>query len=306
MGKPILGLDRASVDGNKVRNYPVARAAGFSFAFVRGSYERWADPSFAADVDEIRAAGMVAGAYAFPLPGAGHPTAREQMRVFGRANPIRRGDMPPVLDVEFPRGIASTGLSRPELLRWVLEAADELQEIFGVAPMIYTSRRVWDGEDQDALDADGRVVAAAGVGLGSVAALALAHCPLWLAQYHVGYRQPAKLDASPPWPPTPAAWGEGNHWVHQEQGDATGVPGFSSTIDLNRFRPMYLGETGPRVRWIQQRLGLVEGAPGVCDSVTCDAIAEYQAAVGLEADRVIGPRTFARLAWEHPAPPLIA
>lgn len=304
-----VGFDHASVDRNKNRaaGYMAAVAHGATFCFVRGSYERWPDPTFAADVDAIRAAGLVAGAYALPLLGASHPKAREQMKIFADGANLGPGDFPPVLDVEFGAGgIAATGMSRPAILSWLLEAVQALRELYGVNPIIYTSKRVWDGEDADALDADGKQVAAAGLGLGSVAAVAFTGCPLWLAKYARGYRLPAwgddpgeraALDALA-WPPTPAAWGEGNHWIHQTQGDALEFAHAWGQVDVDRFRPMAEGETGSRVRQVQRWLCMAEGAPGFFDRVMGDALGEFQAKTGgLTVDKIVGPKTFAQLAW---------
>lgn len=291
-----IGVDFASVDGNKQLGpdgWKAQRENGLDFAIVRGSYEKWADSTAARDAPDIRAAGIVFGAYMFPMPGKGHPTAAEQVRTFTQANTLRSGDFPPVLDVEFPQGIAATGLGRAELLAWIREAVKALRQFYGIAPMIYTSKRVWDGTDTDSL------------ALGSVAAVELADCALWLARYAMDYRKPALGDdiyerdrlAALPWPPTPAAWGEGNHWIHQDQGDAVGFKGFSSTVDVDRFRAMAVGETGPRVRWGQKHLRMVEGAPGVFDAVMTDAVLKFQNAFDLDMTGSVNASTFGHLAW---------
>ena len=183
-----LGVDLASVDGNKnlgPAGWLAQKQNGLSFAIVRGSYESWPDGTAAASAVDIRAAGVTYGAYMFPMPGPKHPPASQQVGVFTSHNALAEGDFPPVLDVEFPGGLASTGLGRAEILAWIREAVKALRKFYGIAPMIYTSARVWDGEDADALDAD-RVL-----GLGSVAAVELADCPLWLARYQMDYRKPA-------------------------------------------------------------------------------------------------------------------
>src|SRR4029078_1259496 len=74
---------------------------------------------------------------------------------------------------------------------------------------------------------------------------------------------PAVLDArvsklSPP--PVPPPWGDStNWWIHQYQGDAIRLPGFSTgNVDLNRFNTMLKGATGDRVKWVQRRLGIAQ------------------------------------------------
>src|SRR5262249_47409417 len=97
-------------------------------------------------------------------------------------------------------------------------------------------------------------------------------------------------------PPVPPPWGDAtNWWVHQYQGDALGFPGFSSTVDVNRFNPMVQGAAGDRVKWVQRRLGLAES--GELDETMRKKVVAHQRAKGLTPDGIIGPRTFATLCW---------
>ena len=64
----IIGLDYASVDGNKKPDLAAAYKAGARFAFVRGAYGAWSDPTAKRDADDVRESGMVFGAYLFALP----------------------------------------------------------------------------------------------------------------------------------------------------------------------------------------------------------------------------------------------
>ena len=98
-------------------------------------------------------------------------------------------------------------------------------------------------------------------------------------------------------PAVPPPWGDAdNWWFHQYQGDATGFPGFTGgNVDLNRFNPYFTGN-GARARWVQKRLGVT--ADGKFGPVSKAALGAFQAARGLVADRVVGPRTFAYLAWQ--------
>ena len=61
-----LGVDIASVDGNKPVDWHAAHAAGVSFAFFRGSYRAWGDPTFSREAQKARDAGLTVGAYLFP------------------------------------------------------------------------------------------------------------------------------------------------------------------------------------------------------------------------------------------------
>lgn len=288
----IKGIDFAGID-KVAADWDAAKAAGIRFAIFRDSIGMYDDPTDDKNLDAVRARGIVAGAYLMMLPTKNGPGYKAQVDVFARGQRVRPGDFPPVLDVEFSGGIAATGMTRGEILAWIRGAVEYIRQVFKVAPMIYTSKRVWDGEDADSLDADR---------LGAVAALELTDCPLWLARYPVGYRKPplsnAQIDATP-WPPTPAAWGEGNHWIHQIQGDSVGLPGFGrSSIDINRFRLMSEGETGRRVAWAQKKLRMAEGTPGVFDRVMSSEVQRFQRSKGIDPDGIVGPITFAWLAWE--------
>lgn len=285
-----LGVDIASVDENKPIDWKAATAAGCRFTFFRGSYARWADPTFQREAGRARDAGVTVGAYLFGLMRTTSAAPKDQVASFFDSAKLERGrDFVPVLDVEFSGDIAGTGRTRTELLAVVVNFIMELQDRFGVNPMIYTSARVWDGEDDDSLDAD-RL-------LGSDVAATITRCPLWLARYpYARNLAPVGDDASEkgtvealPLPPVPKAWGPGNVWIHQYQGDAVRFPGFTRTADLNRFFDLREGALMPFTRrgeWVR--------------SILRDAtVREFQASSGLTADGVIGPRTFAALAWRN-------
>jgi peptidoglycan hydrolase-like protein with peptidoglycan-binding domain len=287
----IFGVDYASVDGNKPPDWKAAYAAGVRFTIVRGNYRTWIDPTLARDREAIRDAGIVLGEYMFPVPGPGNPSAAEQVAAFRRAtDTLRTVDLPPMIDVEFPHGVAATGLDRDGLLDWIRDAIALLRTAYGVWPLLYTSGRVWDGTDSDSLHAPPTPD--------------LFECPLVLARYPFTTRiqavmLPSRVDILP-WPTPPASWGAGNVWLHQYQGDALGVPGFSATVDLNRFKVPKLGEEGERIAWIRRRLGRPDsGALTKYDAVDVAFVQAFQKKLGLVSDGVVGPKTFAALAWTN-------
>jgi GH25 family lysozyme M1 (1,4-beta-N-acetylmuramidase) len=284
----ILGLDYASVDENARPDLEAACAAGVRFAIVRASYSTLPDPTCTRDRDAIRAAGLVFGAYTFPVTNVNAPDPEEQIETYiASAGLIPGCDLPPVLDLEWPHGIAATGRTPAGNVAWIGRAVAAIQQATGVAPIIYSSARVLDGTDTDAL--------------GGAADTVIAGCPAWCARYAFRGRIPAVLqEAAVHPPPVPRALGDADAWwIHQYQGDAVQMPGFSSTVDLDRFNPLCRGAHGTRVLWAQRRLGLAEGTPGTWDDVMDDAVRSFQAAHGLVADGVIGPATFAALAWVH-------
>ena len=299
-GSPLMffGLDTASADGNMNPDWVKARDEGpISFAIIRSNWGTAPDSSFPREWPKIKAAGLVRGAYLFlRFPNSkadsrygppARPAAQAQafIRTVGK---LERGDLPPALDVEFPgNGRVETGMRPEQLLEGVRAAWTVLRDNYGVAPMIYTSARVW-RED-----------------LNNLPAPDLVQSPLWLTPYPFGERGPAVRNPKafvrggryfPP--PVPRPWGDNtNWWIHQYQGDAQGFPGFRQ-VDMNLFNPMVEGATGERVKWVQRRLGIAQG--GVFDSATKAALRAFQTKNGLFANYVIDPRTFAFLSWSNP------
>ncbi len=283
-----LGIDIASVDENKPVDWAKAKATGVRFAIFRGTYIQWADPTWKTEADRARAAGLTVGAYLFPVMDKTAPDAQAQVDAFVKAvGRLTAKDLPPILDVEFPKGILKTGRSRVQLLAWIREAVAALKKAYRVSPIIYTSCRVWDGEDTDSLDVDG---------LG-IPTPELLECPLWLARYTYATREAPHLNADGiALPPVPKAWGDStNVWIHQYQGDSKGLAGFSSLADLNRFFELKQGSKGERVKWLQRKIRCpVDGDFG---PVTVKALVDFQRANQLDPDAEVGIKTFAVLCW---------
>lgn len=299
-----LGIDYASVDANKVPNLQSAKKAGMQFAIVRATYGFTKDSAFQRDWKSLAAAGVVRGAYMFPVMHKSRPP-EPQIAAFAAAIKKAGGlvpgkDLPPVLDVEFPKGIKATGMTRLQCLDWVLRAANLLEDEFGCLPMLYTSARVWDGEDDDSLDLD------------RVPVPALVDCPLWLARYPyklriASHHLPRQRDGLKV-PPVPKQLGDATDiWFHQYQGDAKGFPGFSSTVDLNRFFPLSqkiahaTRGSQEKVKWVQRKLATHGRDVGPDDGWWGDrterALREFQSVRGLTGDGVVGLRTFCALSW---------
>lgn len=285
----ILGIDTASVAGNKSIDWTVAKASGLSFAILRAAWGDVADTLFAKEWPRLAEAGLVRGGYLFlryPRGGKKAPEPEKQAAAMIAAlGPIQPSDLPPTLDLEFPgNGRADTGMTVGACLNWALRARSVLKKEYGVDPILYTSRRVWRDD------------------LGDTRNDNFVECPLWLARYPFAkgkvVRAGAAFDGMAA-PPVPPPWGdEDNWWIHQYQGDATGCPGFNGgNVDMNRFNPLYAGATGARVTWVQERLGMAKPS-GEFDDVTVTAVKAFQAARGLVADAIVGPRTFAYLAWQ--------
>ena len=285
----LFGIDCASVDDNGDPDWARAKADGpISFAIVRSNYGTAVDRMFKRYWDALAGLEIPRGAYLFlRFPGTeqqvGTPEEQAQAMI-DTVGDLDETDLPPSLDVEFPGGRAATGLSAAEAIKRVCAAYQILKDHYGISPLIYTSGRVW-SEDLDNTNVPG-----------------LLDSPLWLARYYIKEKLPAIRDAArfdnDHWAPqVPQPWGEAsNWWFHQYQGDATGFPGFKSTVDINRFNPLVNGDTGERVKWVQRRLGCEE--TGTFDDGLQDTLQAFQTKFDLVADGIVGPRTFARLCWQ--------
>jgi GH25 family lysozyme M1 (1,4-beta-N-acetylmuramidase) len=298
----IFGLDTASVAGNKNPNWVQAKAEGpISFAIIRSNYGDWEDPIFKRDWPKMKAAGIVRGAYLFlrfphPTSGMKAPDPVSQAKaVIKTVRNLDQSDFPPTIDVEFPgdkrhprrTGREFTGMTAQQLLDGVRAAWEVLKDYYGVAPIIYTSARVWKEE------------------LLNLPAPDLVESPLWLAHYvfkggtsavrNARAFKGGRLD-----PHVPPPWGDStNWWIHQYQGDAVRLPGFpTGNVDMNRFNTMLKGATGDRVKWVQRRLGIAQN--GQFDGATDSALRAFQDKKGLVSDGVVGPPTFAYLCWSNP------
>jgi glutamyl endopeptidase len=288
-----LGLDTASVGGNKNPNWVTAKTQGrISFAIIRANWGVYPDATFARDWPKIKQAGMVRGAYLFlSFPSRKYPKVADpvtQAKAFIRkVGKLDESDLPPSLDVEFPGvGRSETGMTATQCLNGVRAAWKVLKEFYGVAPIIYTSARVWRDD------------------LSNLAAPDMSESPLWLTPYP--FRPgPAVFDSrvsklSPP--PVPPPWGDKtNWWIHQYQGDAVRLPGFpTGNLDMNRFNTMARGASGERARWVQRRLGIVQN--GQFDSAMESALRAFKNRKGLGPEPIVDVRTFAYLCWSNPTP----
>jgi GH25 family lysozyme M1 (1,4-beta-N-acetylmuramidase) len=287
-----FGLDTASVGGNKQPDWARARSAGgISFAIIRGAWGTWKDPVFDRDWPQMKAAGIVRGAYLF-LRFPHHkytscPSPVAQAKAFILAvGKLEKTDFPPSLDVEFPGGRAETKMEPVQCLDGVRAAWRVLKDHYGVAPLIYTSARVWHEDLRDLPARD------------------LFESPLWLARYPFKkgkvVRDPKVFAGGRHNPPVPPPWGDAtNWWIHQYQGDAVALPGFpTGNIDMNRLAVTKPGAVGDRVRWVQRRLGVTVN--GTFDAATTAALRSFQSKAGVPVASAIDAQTFASLCWSRP------
>lgn len=279
----IWGIDYASVDGNAPPDFTRLRAASGRFAIMRASEGRGPDPTLARDWKRARDAGLVRGAYMMPAWFRGPDDVGAQVdtlvAVVEAVGGLAAGiDLPPTLDVEFPHGIADTGMTRAQIRTWIGDAVKGIRSKLGVTPMIYTSGRVWNSDDTDTLACPDNI--------------GLEDCPLWVKDYPYKTRIAAQTLA-PGFIPrsVPRPWMDA--WMlHQYQGDALHVQGITATADLSVFRGLKLGARGAYVAWAQRKVNMT--ADGVYGPQTRAAL---QALCGSGFDGEIDLETFCTLAW---------
>jgi len=261
------GIDVAGVDLPTVDWAEVARS-GRAFAFARGCYKMTPDRGFAQYWPAIKNAGLVRGAYLFWDPRL--DPLQVTARFLDTVGPLGPGDFPPTIDVEFPNGLAATGVAAGQAIRNLQATVQAFETRLRVSPIIYTSRRVWSGD------------------LGNPQNTGLGRCPLWVPRY------------SPLDPQCPDEWGPGNWWIHQYAGDVTNAPGVQGKTDLDRFNLLKEGDSGPRVVFVQNKLILPPN--GTFDESVLEAVQAFQRANGLRVDGVVGPLTWSYLVWESANP----
>ncbi|MEH2458070.1 GH25 family lysozyme [Nostoc sp.] len=260
------GIDVADQDGRV--DWTAVKNSGKTFAFVKATEGvSIKDSAFAHHWQTMKTVGIIRGAYHFFHPHTSDPVqqAKEFLKTLGKLEP---GDLPPVLDVE----VTDKGSNQAVIngaKQWLAEVEKALlqQTKKPIKPIIYTFPSFWAelGNPSD-----------------------FANYPLWIAHY--GTKVPT----------IPSAWQE-QYLIHQYEGDISGVPGVSGRADLNRFNGFQLGDSGLKVKQLQQQLkdiGLYTNAiDGHFSESVKDAIVSFQTSKGLQADGIIGIKTWVALLW---------
>jgi len=181
-------------------NWPMVRAAGKRFAIARILHWPVRDTRFDRNWREIRANGLIRGAYIYFDPRYEVATQADiVVRAVGR---LGQGDLPVTLDIEQP----PPGLPSPtRYAAMVRDLADRIEAGTGRRPMIYTGRYYWPSYVQSTAFRD--------------------H-PLWHAQY----------TTSQPCPNIADAWRGWSFWQYSSTGRVSGISG---NVDLDRFNGTY-------------------------------------------------------------------
>jgi lysozyme len=108
------------------------RGQKISFAIIKATEGvRLKDPHFDRNWREIEKVPLIRGAYLYFKPSK---DGQEQADFFIRHVPLKKGDLPPVVDIEETNRTAS-----PKIRERLKDCLDALQAHYGVKPMIYTN-----------------------------------------------------------------------------------------------------------------------------------------------------------------------
>ncbi len=181
-GATVKGIDVSYYQGTV--QWRRVRKAGVVFSFVRVSDgATLADPRFAANWRDAKAAGVLRGAYQYFRPNE-NPEAQADLLI--AALKKDRGDLPPVLDIETSGGVKPAVLAE-RAQRWLERVRDALH----VEPIVYTAPLLW------------RDLAGSGREFGKQ--------PLWVAHYTDGC------------PLVPAPWTAWHFWQYSDRGEVHGI-----------------------------------------------------------------------------------
>ena len=254
-------------------DWAAVKKSGKTFAFIRATEGvTIKDTSFAEHWPTLKMDGLIRGAYHLFHPETSSPTkqAQEYLKTIGKLLP---GDFPPVLDVELTDGASAATIIKG-MREWlvVVEKAILAQTGKKIKPIIYTFPNFW---IETLNNPSG-----------------FAEYPLWIANFGVIT------------PTVPSSFGKENWIIHQYEENVENVPGVPTVADLNKFNSIQTGATGFRVNDIQQRLKNLkktEFDPGVVDGIfstrTKAAVVAFQKSRKLQADGVVGPKTWVSLLW---------
>lgn len=201
--EPPLGIDVSHHNG--AVDWSAVARSGVAFAFAKATEgARFRDRQFATNWPEMRAAGILRGAYHFFRPAVDPVVqAVSFCAACDGAGGLGSGDLPPVVDVEETpvagewRALATPQERAERLERWIAHVREQLHR----DPVVYTARSFWTGTFGDWKPA------------GDVR--------LWIAQW----------TAAAPRMPT-GAWSDWTFWQYSAAGAVAGVTG---QVDVDRF-----------------------------------------------------------------------
>jgi GH25 family lysozyme M1 (1,4-beta-N-acetylmuramidase) len=199
-----LGIDVADYQhpGGAAINWSQVVAAGYKFAFIKATEgDYYANPYYASDLAEAKAAGLYATGYHFAIPNVSDGASQADYAVTNGGYTPDGRTLPLALDIEYnPYGAECYGMSPGQMVSWISAFTAEVQRITSQRPIIYSTADWWNTctGDSTAFGTD----------------------PLWVAAYRSGN------------PPMPAGW---SNWTFWQYTSRASVPGVTGNVDVSYF-----------------------------------------------------------------------
>jgi lysozyme len=185
-GYAVHGIDvsryQSRIDWQRVKQMKVGDIR-IQFAFIKATQGSWReDREFILNWENARKAGMIRGAYHYFLPNI---APRDQALMFMRTVKLRRGDLPPVIDVE-----ETKGMNKGQIQRYTKEFLQIIEKHYKIRPILYTNLDFYKQYFADHPD--------------------FKDYRLWIAHYHVSA---LKMPEEKNW----------HFWQHSDRGNVTGI-----------------------------------------------------------------------------------
>ncbi len=214
------GIDVSHYQGTV--NWTSVAKAGYTFAFAKATEgTTYKDPTFPTNWANMKAAGLVRGAYHFGHPGS---SATTQANFFYNYVKPGAGDLQLVLDLE-----TTDGKTPSQVWTWTQAFIKQIQALTGRPGIIYTGYNFW--------------VSSVGNPKNNL------NCPLWIAAYGV---------TSPQVPP---AWSSWSFWQYSDTGTVSGVSGACDLDYFNGTTTQLLALTLPEPAVPTGRCPSCRGSP---------------------------------------------
>ncbi len=185
----VQGVDVSHWQGAFDWNAAKARGISFGYASI-GDGTGFVDTTFGTNWANIKAAGLLRGAYQYFEPGQ-DATAQANLMI-GAVGKLGAGDLPSMVDVETTGGQSgATIASRVRTWLGVVEAGT------GRAPLVYTGPSFWDS---------------------SVGDTTFGATPLWIADY------------GPPCPAVPNGWSSWQFWQYSSSNGTLDLDVFNGSL----------------------------------------------------------------------------
>jgi GH25 family lysozyme M1 (1,4-beta-N-acetylmuramidase) len=177
-------------------------AAGYKFAFIKATEgDYYANPYYASDLAQAKAAGLYATGYHFAIPNVSDGVSQADSALANGGYAPDGRTLPLALDIEYnPYGSECYGLSPAQMVSWLAAFTGEVQRVTSQQPVIYTTADWWNTCTGDSA--------------------AFGSDSLWVAAYRSGS------------PPMPAGWGNWTFWQYTSRAS---VPGITVNVDVSYF-----------------------------------------------------------------------